>query len=1019
MSVPASSPNRVRLRLLAVGAVAALALPRLAAAQTSADTLPVPPQQSQPWTPPATTLPPLVVDAVAQLFRDGLPDPRGCDYREIEIAETKQWTFKTHGWVLPGHGAQKYAIGWNGVIYPVVSVGAAFDLTKEIAALPGGLGRFRGNGNGWPMGDEGSLNVGSGLPIQVAFLLRLGRPKLAEQMWDAGCAGADDMKAKDPYAEMAAVWLDRWFNRAKQAFLNRDDASALAICRQLSPVVARVKATAGARGIADPWPVTFTGDHLWQLPVLEADVARRVREKPSTPVIVSGQPARGPARIAALIRDLDQAYAEQMSNPGETDIDEDPTVQALENEGAPAVEPLLKCLVEDNRLTRARFTEGMDFDGPIIPVYEAAYKALFRILNVSFPLFDDDSQGQKEPRDLSLEDRMALETKIAAVWKKTRGMSFAASGYLTLRDDHAGPKEWFRAIDAICQPADGRRTSYALLPVEGSWYTQSRGGFQARGESLRAKKNPSVSDLIIRRFEQLVQQKPGDDCSLDQLTDLLLALADWDGKNHLADLARLGEEMDVRFLQETGSRSAQVNVALAEKRLELGDSTALADYLAYLRGLKPDDLKPLYTNGDASCFRILWHYPDDPGARQTAEKFFGAKDAPLVPLPNDLAPTPLIGLPAFRRELLRGLDDKSPAGAYTVREGAYDCQFTATQGSFSGSPVPTGPDVPKPGASVAFRLCDNYAFDLAQIAGFPACRLYWPEAKRDAAVAACKAMLQQYGDALRDRPGDPYDQDPGLARLRIGPLDHPATPEDVQAGRALFSLPGAARVWKMPSYPLGPAFQAEEALEQGQWRRYFGLFRDGRPVKVPAEEVDFPGPFPSTAAVTPEISGALQGPEDRVPTDFGFFSRAHHFLALGAPVPVTVTVCNHNGADQAVPAALMLPPGAAKMLPEGLAFAVSRSDQLPPMIERFDDPPFDGRPFHDLPMRHAVTLVHGKALGPKLFPTQTFTVFHADLRDYFDFSRPGTYHVTALFHVPGQPATRSPECAFSIAPATP
>ena len=42
--------------------------------------LPVPPEQAVPWKPPATKFSKRFVEAVATLFRQGLADPRGCQY---------------------------------------------------------------------------------------------------------------------------------------------------------------------------------------------------------------------------------------------------------------------------------------------------------------------------------------------------------------------------------------------------------------------------------------------------------------------------------------------------------------------------------------------------------------------------------------------------------------------------------------------------------------------------------------------------------------------------------------------------------------------------------------------------------------------------------------------------------------------------------------------------------------------------------------------------------------------------
>ena len=73
------------------------------------DKLPVPPQQSAAWTPPAGALPKPLVSAATKLFQQGLADPRGCEYREIELLSSRSEFYDpkyeplaTHGWVLPG-----------------------------------------------------------------------------------------------------------------------------------------------------------------------------------------------------------------------------------------------------------------------------------------------------------------------------------------------------------------------------------------------------------------------------------------------------------------------------------------------------------------------------------------------------------------------------------------------------------------------------------------------------------------------------------------------------------------------------------------------------------------------------------------------------------------------------------------------------------------------------------------------------------------------------------------------------
>src|SRR5262249_595311 len=71
--------------------------------------LPIPPCQNSSWI-SNTTFPSGLVSAAETLFRQGLADPRGCEYRSIEV---RLAPFRsTHGWVLPPSEArpQRFAI---------------------------------------------------------------------------------------------------------------------------------------------------------------------------------------------------------------------------------------------------------------------------------------------------------------------------------------------------------------------------------------------------------------------------------------------------------------------------------------------------------------------------------------------------------------------------------------------------------------------------------------------------------------------------------------------------------------------------------------------------------------------------------------------------------------------------------------------------------------------------------------------------------------------------------------------
>jgi hypothetical protein len=333
--------------------------------------------------------------------------------------------------------------------------------------------------------------------------------------------------------------------------------------------------------------------------------------------------------------------------------------------------------------------------------------------------------------------------------------------------------------------------------------------------------------------------------------------------------------------------------------------------------------------------------------------------------------------------------------------------------------------------------------------GFPRIGLYWPQEQRDAAVAACKAVLMQYGDAFQAHPQDPFDESvygsQDRARAAFPKIDHPATPDDVKLGHAIFSLSGTTRIFHLPDFPIeawrpdrktdpsegsettadgtsksiimynteGRVWQAEEVLVDGKWERYYGFVGRYQLEKVPAAEIRFSYQG-ADGNVTKEISGTIEGPQDYVQGQPNFSFAIHNFSQLDSPLPVKVKISNGSGLDQLVPSALMLPPGAKIMLPQGISLSLSYSEKIPPKVASFSEPPFNYGSWQDVPLRKEVQIAASNTPGPTLVPTKTFTVLDIDLRDFFDMSHPGTYRVKALFHVPGQASDKSNEVTFSV-----
>ncbi len=202
--------------------------------------LPRPPRQDEPWTPPESGFPAWAVDAARALFEQGLADPRGCAYREVVLAGGT-WPFRddaapqppTHAWVLPfdATGGRRYAVGWNGLVYPVTRLGPAADVDADVQALirpPAAAGKPPT----WPRLDSWAMRFGgaqhhlvtaseSGLePTKAILLLRLGRGDLAAAIWTTGlgpveAANGDGAAAgRLLYTKLAADWAWALYDRA-------------------------------------------------------------------------------------------------------------------------------------------------------------------------------------------------------------------------------------------------------------------------------------------------------------------------------------------------------------------------------------------------------------------------------------------------------------------------------------------------------------------------------------------------------------------------------------------------------------------------------------------------------------------------------------------------------------------------------------------------------------------------------------------------------------------------------------
>ncbi len=303
---------------------------------------------------------------------------------------------------------------------------------------------------------------------------------------------------------------------------------------------------------------------------------------------------------------------------------------------------------------------------------------------------------------------------------------------------------------------------------------------------------------------------------------------------------------------------------------------------------------------------------------------------PLVPVNKgrrdhqymDQLDSPLVCVPAYREALLTALADNAKVGT-AERQPRGVVQYTlesGRNGGFIDERVPDPAD--RPGVEVPMRTCDYVAWKLSALDGAPECLLTWPEARRDAAITACAAYLRRYGSrfAAEYIPGEPNFRNP-VAYLRFPTLAHPATPDDVREGRAVFSSTGdgesrtaplaagypvRARWLAMKSFPVdrrsnsdpalgdflqdGWVWQSEDVKKGDRWERYFGFVGHATIARVPASEIEFSPDRNLWLKLTGGLAARLETAEPSVAV-----------FQPGQPVLVMLRLYNVRGIEHRAP----------------------------------------------------------------------------------------------------------------------
>ena len=698
---------------------------------------PLPPMQRAPWS-SAARLPAALLAAARALFVQGFADPRGCAYREIELAVGNiqtgdAGTVRTRGFVLPG---ERFAIAWNGLVYPVVEVGAPVELADDVAAAAASASHPM-----YPMLVEERASVLPDENLQMVVLLaRLGEDALAEQVWSTLHYPQDP--SFDPYGEIALRWVWRLYDRALTAHRRGDHGLALESLRLLTSVQPLVDTAVALRGLRGPDGGATYLDFLGPVPALLADEERRAARGPIAPLPDAVARARLPvaARVAVLIEHLDEVAAYTTSADGGAS---DPIVDALVQIGAPAVEPLIEVLASDRRLARAvTFHSEAFFGRRAFGVDEAAYLALSRILRTR--LVDPQVVADVLASD-GMAARRELAERFRAYVRHRSALAVEQRWFEDLADLQARPELWLDAAEQITSDrSNGGRLGKTWL-VTGRLRPAAIG---LRGESLRARTAPSVSDLFAVRISL---------ADVPTACALALRLFEWDR----AAGARWLDWVLTRAIGESGTthQFATEIARVTERRLAAGDVAVLDTYAAWLEASALEAPK-IYAEVqvrfplDAQVFHPMSIAPWRPSIVHAAEALFrdGSSWVPLLDRdrlhgddPIALLDGELLAVAAFNRHVVKALADAQPIGRLTIGSSRHlRLQMSDSWGlteMVNRDAMPLPPD----GTEIVVRIADWYAARLAHSHardGAPAFELFWSEAERNAALRAMASWVR-------------------------------------------------------------------------------------------------------------------------------------------------------------------------------------------------------------------------------------------------------------------------------------
>ena len=705
------------------------------------------------WKAPETTLPKEFVESVRFMLAHGFANPRGGHFSIATIMTSNIWDpslreTRVRGWITPAKpGQPKTIVLPNGLSYPVIAVIRGADINEGLVEPP--------------PNDRISISdfYYHGYAASACLLLT-GNTSLAEKRFPQNNINP----LPNTFMGIAYDYLNLRFQRAVEAHMRGDDALAFndsyALKKDYDAYEQEATRLLGAKYFerlarpelgGDGKPIAFRT--LKQIDSLVEDSLRRIQKNGGQAKLEAVLKLPQDQRIIRLIDMLDQVSVRQFSQPGGVDLVADPIVQAIVDIGNDAGPKLIDTIESDKRLTRS-VSFGRDFfpERNLQTVRKAAFTALRAISGI------DDFQGDDKPLDV---------VKLRAYWAKYGSMNPAERWLATLADDSRSPSQWLAAAENIVD-------SRVYVTVAGRYrgYREGLSG-PMRGESLRNRANPSVSEILAKRARALFGDRKVLSSDNGRIPlEMCIQLVRWDPKgslNCLRDVSR--EIMDFIKKDRNGPFVFEYQgwglANVIDLRHRLGDTEALTDYADYLIHMPHS-----WLNGDNfKALRLLAKYPTNPACEKAVYELFAKEGAAWnlkeslldrstkIQVKNMLA-SPLIALKPFRDIAQTLLADRSIVGnVKRIGNMTHLYRDRSDSGGMLADADMKDPSMGADGESMPYRICDQIAdtFSRFQWDRGPKFQQYWTVAARDRAIDELVKYLDAFSPKVLESLKYPYD----------------------------------------------------------------------------------------------------------------------------------------------------------------------------------------------------------------------------------------------------------------------